>query len=213
MGLRAYTPSIAEIGRYLEQIYTEPDFQTVSIDKLPGYPEAVVQKYYLNGKLIGISSGGAGGPGHLPPGLGGGVTGGYGAPGGLLPGGGGGGAPPANIMGGGGPPGSIGGGMGGGYGRAVTLQNGIGERVYTLAEVLKDDINPLGTAQQRQRMFERALKNVRVKQEPKGFTVNITAALKHALVPPSIPGGPAMPGGGGGMPGGAGGGGGRPAGA
>ena len=54
--IKAYSPSIAEVGRYLQAMYQEPDFSTVGIDKLPGYPDALVTKYYLYGKLVGIGS-------------------------------------------------------------------------------------------------------------------------------------------------------------
>ncbi|MDQ2799712.1 MAG: hypothetical protein M3Y13_08735, partial [Armatimonadota bacterium] len=63
MTIKAHSPSVAEVGRYLQAIYKEPDFQTVSIDKLPGYPENVLDKVYLGSKLIGIidQNGGNGG--------------------------------------------------------------------------------------------------------------------------------------------------------
>lgn len=63
MTIKAHSPSVAEVGRYLQAIYKEPDFKTVSIDKLPGYPENVLSKVYLGSKLIGIidQNGGTGG--------------------------------------------------------------------------------------------------------------------------------------------------------
>lgn len=54
MAIKAYTPSISEVGRYMQAIYKEPDFTSVGIDKLPGYPDNVISQVYLDGRLIGI---------------------------------------------------------------------------------------------------------------------------------------------------------------
>jgi hypothetical protein len=69
------------------------------------------------------------------------------------------------------------------------MSNGFDEHVWSVEDVLQDQINPLATPQQRERIIERALTRVKVKQEPKGFDVNITATLKEPLSPPSPPGG------------------------
>lgn len=186
MSIRAYSPSIAEIGRYLEQIYDDPDFQFVSIDRLPGYPEALVNKYYLDNKLVGIqavSSLGKGGQGMPSFGGGGGGRGfGGGAPGGPPPGFGG---PPPGF--GGGPSGGFGGPGGPGGGGDLNNATASGERIYTMAEVLKDQINPLATPDGRQRMMDAARKRIKVKVEPQGFNVTITATLKEKLSAPVPP--------------------------
>ena len=97
MSIKAYSPSVGVVGRYLQAMYQEPDFQTVTVDKVPGYPDNVRHLYYLNGKMVFAdgatgSTGGGGqqgsqssnqgrGQGGFPgsgPGGGGGPSGGYG---------------------------------------------------------------------------------------------------------------------------------------
>jgi len=201
MSIKAYASSIAEVGRYLAAIYKEPDFSNVSIDKLPGYPEAVVKKYYLRGHLVSIGAppaaagvggaeggypgagGGFGGGGAAGgyPGAGGG-RGGYPGAGGGYPGAGGGGYPGA---GGGGYPG---GGGAGGYGGGQTLANGYADTIERVDDLLANELNPLASAASRQRQVRNALKGLVVKEEPKGFEITITATLKTPLTPPTLPG-------------------------
>ena len=52
MSIKAYSPSVDVVGRYLQAMYQEPDFQTVAVDKIPGYPDNVRHLYYLNGKMV-----------------------------------------------------------------------------------------------------------------------------------------------------------------
>ena len=97
MSIKAYSPSVGVVGRYLQAMYQEPDFQTVTVDKVPGYPDNVRHLYYLNGKMVFAdgatgSTGGGGqqgsqssnqgrGQGGFPgggPGGGGSPSGGYG---------------------------------------------------------------------------------------------------------------------------------------
>ena len=52
MSIKAYSPSVDTVGRYLQAMYQEPDFQTVAVDKVPGYPDNVRHLYYLNGKMV-----------------------------------------------------------------------------------------------------------------------------------------------------------------
>lgn len=202
MQIKAYAPSIAEMGRYLEEIYKEPDFTTVSIDHLPGYPEAVVNKYYLDGKLIGISSPSGTGGGSTGVGYTGANTGtgraGFGAGGGFagqrgFGGGGFGGGFPGGPRGGFGGGGFGGGGFsgrgGGGFGQSGQIDSVMEGHVWSVEDVLQDQIDPLATPQQRERTIERALKRVVVKQEPKGFDVTVTATLNKTFTPPAIPGG------------------------
>jgi Tfp pilus assembly protein PilN len=201
MTIKAYASSIKEVGKYLAEIYREPDFNTVSIDKLPGYPEAVVRKYYLKGHLVGIGApptaggvGGANGPGGAgyPGAPGGGRPGGYPGGGGGYPGGGG-GYPGAGGAGGpsgpGGYPGAGGGGAStGGFGGSQTLQNGYAEHVDRVEDIMADELNPLASTGARQLQIRNALRGLVVVQEPKGFEITITATLKKPLTPPALPG-------------------------
>lgn len=220
MSISAYSPSIAEVARYLQIMYKEPDFSSVAIDRLPGYPDAIVNKYYLDGKLVSVgtppggaqTTGGApGGFGGGAPGFGGGYPGGGGAgfgggppagfggggPRGFGGGGGGprgfgaagggprgfgGGAGPAGFGGGGGYPGGGGrggAGFGGGQGGALGQQP-----TFDIASL----INPLANPEQQQRLYLLALKRVKVRREPQGFALNVTATLKNPLTPPTVPG-------------------------
>jgi hypothetical protein len=178
MTIKAYAPSIAEIGRYLERIYEEPDFKQVSIDHLPGYPGALVKKYYLDGKLVGVGAPpniGQGGPGQ-------GAAAGFRPPG--IPGGGGAGFPAGGI------PGLNGGGASFGQNSGANQNEAFtGEHVYTVAEVLKDRINPLASPDQVQRAYIEALRHLVVETEPQGFAVNVTATLStpQRFIPPTAP--------------------------
>ena len=98
MTIKAYSPSVEEVGRYLQAMYQQPAFSSVAVDKIPGYPDNVQHRWYLGRTMVfadGASASGGGG----------GAAGGY-------PGGGGGGGYPGG--GGGGYPGGAGGGGGGG---------------------------------------------------------------------------------------------------
>jgi len=52
--IRAHAPNMQEVGSYLKTIYHDPDFTNVSVDRMPGYPEATVKTYRLDGKLISV---------------------------------------------------------------------------------------------------------------------------------------------------------------
>ncbi len=98
MAIKAYSPSVEEVGRYLQTMYHEPDFTSVVVDHIPAYPENIRHLYYLDGNLVfadGATGGGGNGAGSAPGGFGGGGFGGGrgGYPGGSggYPGGGGGG--------------------------------------------------------------------------------------------------------------------------
>lgn len=92
--IKAYSPSVEEVGRYLQAMYQEPDFSSVVVDKIPGYPDNVQHRWYLGKTMVfadgASASGGAGGGGGYPGGGGGGYPGGGGNRGGGYPGGGGG---------------------------------------------------------------------------------------------------------------------------
>ncbi len=91
--IKAYSPSVASVGRYLQAMYREPDFTTVAVDKVPGYPDNVRSLYYYGKTLVfadDATATGGGGPGY--PGGGGGRASGFpagGRPGGYPTGGGG----------------------------------------------------------------------------------------------------------------------------
>lgn len=211
MSIKAYTPSIAAAGRYLQMMYREPDFTTVAIDRLPGYPDALVNKYYYHGKLVGIGSPPGGSPGA---GAGGGASG-FGGGGGGYPGGGGSGGgksgPAAASAGGSGSGPSGGTGFGGsGFGGGAGSPGDAG----TVVSSFDSAINPLASPEQRARLFAQAIRQATgkwngssgVRREPKGFEITVTATLKDPPVAPVVPGGggASAPGGvpGGGFPGG-----------
>jgi hypothetical protein len=203
MTIAAYAPSIREVGEYLTEIYKEPDFTAVNIDRLPGYPEAVVKKYYLDGHLIGVSStggvgaGGGGFGGAAPtfgggapnfgggaPNFGGGFSGGFGGGfgGGGMPGGG----PGFNGFG------AAGGGAGGHtFGSKAPLAPGYDEPKSSFDNIVKAKTNPLGTQMSINRLQEAEMRDIVVKTAPQGFNITITATLAKPLVAPPLPAGAA----------------------
>lgn len=212
MSIKAYTPSIAAVGRYLQTMYKEPDFTTVAIDRLPGYPDALVSKYYYHGKLVGVGAPPGGSPGA---GAGGGAAG-FGGGGGGYPGGGGagggkggpGGATATGLSTSGGGSGPSGGsGFGGsGFGGGAGSSGDAG----TVVSSFDSAINPLASPEQRARLFAQAIRQATgkwngssgVRREPKGFEITVTATLKDPPVAPVVPGSGAAGGPGGGAPGG-----------
>lgn len=102
--IKAYSPSVATVGRYLQAMYREPDFTTVAVDKVPGYPDNVRNLYYYGKTLVfaddATSTGGSGGSGY--PGGGGGYPGGGGGRSSSYPGSSAGGRPGGYPTGGGG---------------------------------------------------------------------------------------------------------------
>ena len=191
--IKAYMPSIGEVGRYLQAMYQEPDFTTVSIDKLPGYPDALVTKYFLDNKLIGIGQAPASGAGatntpgqtsqsFAPPTLGGGTRNGSGSFGGNSPGGG-----------------AQSGGSGKtSYGKVLTpgatgtgaSANGgsFGDVPVSVTQVIESRIPPFASPEQRADYYQRAFLRIRKKTYPKGFEITVTATLKQPLTAPAIPG-------------------------
>ncbi len=67
VSIKAYASSVATVGRYLQAMYREPDFTTVTVDKVPGYPDNVRNLYYYGKTLVfaddATSSGGGSGGG------------------------------------------------------------------------------------------------------------------------------------------------------
>ncbi len=215
MAIKAYSPSVEEVGRYLQVMYHEPDFTSVVVDHIPAYPENVRHLYFLNGVLVFADAATAGGAGA------GGAPGGFrggGAPGGFSGGGPGGqtttGAPPnftpealgpngaANLPPGVGPPppeiavGGTGGAgrmaspgapsFGGGGGQAGAGQTGTYSENFL--RIAGRDISPFAAPTIRDQILQRALRRVVVKTVPKGFDINVTATLKAPLTPPGLPG-------------------------
>ncbi len=209
--IKAYMPSISEVGRYLQAMYQEPDFTTVSIDKLPGYPDALVTKYFLDNKLIGIGqaptfgAGGAATPGQpnqgsTPPTLGRGA--------------------PGSGLGGGFPGGGAQGGTSGktSYGQTLTPTGtganasasggSFGDVPVSVTQVIESRIPPFASPEQRADYYQRAFLRIRKKTYPKGFEITVTATLKQPMTAPTIPGSSSVtstPGGLGRLPGGPGG--------
>ncbi len=210
--IKAYMPSIGEVGRYLQAMYREPDITTVSIDKLPGYPDALVTKYFLDNQLIGIGQAPAFGAG------GGGASGqanqtfaaptlGRGSPGSGFSGG----SPGSGFSGGA----QGGGGAKSGYGQILTpsgtgasasaTSGGFGDVPVSVTQVIEARIPPFASPEQRADYYQRAFLRIRKKTYPKGFEVTVTATLKQPMTAPTIPGSSSItstPGASGGFPGG-----------
>ena len=73
MAIKAYSPSVEEVGRYLQVMYHEPDFTSVVVDKIPAYPENIRHLYFY-GKTLVFADGataGAGGGGNTAGAFGG----------------------------------------------------------------------------------------------------------------------------------------------
>jgi hypothetical protein len=208
--LKAYTPNIAEIGRYLQAMYSEPDFTSVGIDRLPGYPEAVVNKYYLNNKLLAVDSAPSQSSGGGGSGFGGGQNSSFGSNstasagrwpyGGTGPIGSGAGVPVIGTANGNNGPGGQAGGNSQNQGNTQKL-----------AQVLMSDqqfksvaLNPFAPPASQFQAILNLIKKIKVRREPQGFPVTITATLRQPLLVPSVPGTAAAApgiGGPGGMPG------------
>lgn len=82
--IKAYSPSVEQVGRYLQAMYQQPVFSSVAVDKIPGYPDNVQHRWYLGRTMVyadgaTASAGGGGGyPGGGSRGGGGGYPGGSG---------------------------------------------------------------------------------------------------------------------------------------
>jgi hypothetical protein len=161
-------------------MYKEPDIATVNIDHLPDYPDAVVDKYYLHGKLIAV--------GYLPgltP-----VTPGMGAPGQF---GGQQGQQPQYNSGAqrfGGPTG-YGGGAASGFGQSIDPEQQLDTPNGNIDDMVNSVVSPLAGPSQTVRLKalvrSQLLKEVVVKHQVRGFQVSVSATLKNPLVPPQVP--------------------------
>jgi hypothetical protein len=180
--IKAYSPSIAEIGRYLQAMYHEPDFKSIGIDKLPGYPEAVITKAYFGNKLVAVGTASGAGNTNSAPAAGGNGTNGpaYGTP-----------APigiaslnvptftPSGASNNGAPTSKA-----GALSSVVTLMNN-----SPAAAQLRGQVNPFeDPAQAQNRLTALLHKKITFRREPQGFPVTITATLNQPLTPPAVPG-------------------------
>ena len=229
--IQAYSPSVAEVGRYLQAMYREPDFSTVAVDKVPGYPDNIRNLYYYGKTLVfadnaTASSGNAGNsPGGRPSGYptgGGGIGQAAGAggpsdyntanlgpnsPGNIPPGVG---PPPPELTGG---VSTTGGSTPGGAPQnAQAAGSGAAGVVYGAVydRVAGSNISPFASPEVRQSLLRARLRRVVKKTVPRGFDLTVTATLKpettQSLTPPAPPGSaPPATTGGPGFPGGPGG--------
>ena len=220
--IKAYTPSIAEVGRYLQAMYQEPDFQSVGVDKLPGYPDALVAKVYLGKKLLFVSSSGgsnsssasgpaAGGGGRFGGGsnTGGGSFGGaggakqrtYGQAAAISAGGGNSNVP---VLSGGN---SNNGAKGSAASSSQIDPQQLEQALLSDPQIKGTMMNPFAPPSAQILAVEHLIKLLKIREEPQGFPITVTATLKQPLVVPAVPGTAAGGGAAGGFggPGGAGG--------
>lgn len=194
--IKAYMPSIGEVGRYLQAMYQEPDFTTVSIDKLPGYPDALVTKYFLDNKLIGIGQapafGGAGASTQTnqafrSPTSGGSSSGGFGSSssGGSF----GGSSLNSSAQGNGSTKTAYGQVLTPSATGATTNGGAFGDVPVSVTQVIDARIPPFASPEQRAGYYQRAFLRIRKKTYPQGFEITVTATLKQPLTAPVIPGG------------------------
>ena len=52
MTIKAYSPSVETVGRYLQAMYQAPVFSSVTVDKIPGYPDNVQHRWYLGKTMV-----------------------------------------------------------------------------------------------------------------------------------------------------------------
>ena len=214
MSIKAYSPSVDVVGRYLQAMYLEPDFQTVTVDKIPGYPDNIRHLYYLNGKMVFAdgAAGGTGGGGQqgIQSGSQGGRRGSFSGGG---PGGGNnfGGAQsgtstsPAgytlanlgpngatNVPAGVGPPpaeltgGATTSSQGGfGQGGGPAQAGGYSPAFLAIAD---RHLSPFILPEAREAIHRQFLRRVVMVSAPKGFDIGVTATLKQPLTAPTLPG-------------------------
>ncbi len=73
MNIKAWSPSVEDVGRYLQVMYQEPDFASVVVDHIPGYPDNGRNLYYL-GKTMVFADGASGAAGGAAAPSGGGQS-------------------------------------------------------------------------------------------------------------------------------------------
>ncbi len=218
MSIKAYSPSVEQVGRYLQAMYHAPVFSSVAVDKIPGYPDNVQHRWYLGRTMVfadGAASASGGGGGGYPGGGGGGGGGGYpgggGRSGGSSAGGANSGPPgfsadnlgpnaPGNVPPGVGPPppeltgdlptggGTGGGGYPGGAGAGGGQAGGYSVNFLRIALA---GVSPFATPEVQARILKNKLRQVRRVTIPKGFDVTVTATVAPPyapLTPPTPPG-------------------------
>lgn len=210
MSIKAYSPSVEDVGTYLQAMYHEPDFVTVAVDHIPAYPDNVRHLYFLHGVLVfadgatgtgAAQASGGGGQGGFPGGQQGGGQGGF--LGGQQGGGQAAGAPanytpdalgpngPSNIPADVGPPPPQLAGVSGetgstpGQGGGQNAAGGYSERFLRIAG---KGISPFASPAVRDQILAKKLRQVVSVTVPKGFDINVTATLKQALTLPALPG-------------------------
>lgn len=175
--IKASSPSVEQVGRYLTAMYAQKAFSSVSVDKIPGYPDSVQHRWYLGKTMVfadggGSSASGGGGNGYPGSGGGGAATGGAAS---VEP------NSPGNIPSGvGPPPGELtadlpgGGGQGGGYS-------------VNFLRIALAGVSPFASADVQARILRNKLRQVRRVTIPKGFDLNVTATVAPPYAPLSAP--------------------------
>ncbi len=216
MNIKAYSPSVDVVGRYLQAMYQEPDFKTVAVDKVPGYPDNVRHLYFLKGRMVFAdgatgSTGGSqqssqgGSQSSYPGGRGGssyssssfsgsrgGQSGSSVGPSGYTPANLGPNGPTNIPPGVGPPPPEL---IGGTTNSSQTGQNGSGAGAgqtgtYSPAflAIADRNLSPFILPEALEASRKRFLRQVVMVNAPKGFEINVTAELKQPLTPPTLPG-------------------------
>jgi len=211
--IKAYSPSVEQVGRYLQAMYQAPVFSSVAVDKIPGYPDNVQHRWYLGRTMVfadGASASGSGGGGGYPggsggggyPGGGGGAGGASGGPTGfnaasLGPNGPnnvptGVGPPPPELTGGlptggGGGGGGYPGGGGGGYPGGGGGGGQTGGYSVNFLRVALAGVSPFATPDVQARILRNKLRQVRRATIPKGFDVTVTATVAPPYAPLTAP--------------------------
>ena len=201
MTIKAYSPSVSDVTVYLQSMYQEPDFASITVDKVVGFPANSRHLYYLDGHLVFAdgaapalappagstpSSGpadynphqvGPNGANNLPPGVG---------------------PPPLEIA-----VNYLGGFTGAGSPPQVVAPAGAAGYSPAFLKIAMKPIGPFAPPQVRDALLRQALARVVVKTVPRGFDITVTATLKKPLTPPTPPGLPAVAVAGGSAPAGA----------
>lgn len=189
MTIKAYSPQVSDVTAYLQTMYQEPDFASVTVDKVVGFPADTRHLYYLDGHLV-FADGAAPVPAAAP---------GAGSPSGpsdynpdqIGPNG------ANNLPAGVGPPppeiavNYLGGFGGAGAPPQMVVPAGAAGYSPAFLKIAMKPIGPFAPPQIRDALLKQALTRVVVKTVPKGFDITVTAILKKPMTPPTPPGMPA----------------------
>lgn len=196
MTIKAYSPKVHDVTVYLQAMYQEPDFQSVMVDKVVGFPANTRHLYYLDGHLV-FADGAASTPSEAAPPNSSQPDGVRQAPPGYTPDQIGPYGPDNLPLGVGPPPPEIAVKNLGGFGSATpagshapdsAAASGYASYSPAFLRVAGRNINPLATSQIREQILQQALRRVVVRTVPKGFDITVTATLKQPLTPPTPPG-------------------------